>query len=277
MKQADETSTLSQHLAIYWPAYGWRYGGIVLALLLIGVSLWRNWLGMVFLAAALLLLVTYTLIAGIWGAQRLYGVNGLNPNKILLKLSQTQVNDSVACIDLGLKQQALTVGAQLVSGKLYVLDVYNPQWNTGQALQRTRSYAPLTVSDPRIIWYDSPINLLPLPNNSVTAVFLPQILSEFNQHGDRETLLREIRRILKPNGRLLLSERMTTQTNWLTLAPGITRMQPPEYWQTLLEETGFEIRRKEDLQGLISCWRANKPSPYAGRQLAFNLPLLPYE
>lgn len=70
---------------------------------------------------------------------------------------------------------------------------------------------------------------------------------------------------------------MTTQTNWLTLAPGITRMQPADDWQALLEKAGFEIRRKEDLQGLISCWRADKPSPYAGKQLAFNLPWLPDE
>ncbi len=276
MKQSTDT-TISQHLAIHWPAYAWRYGGIVAALLLIGVSLWRGWLGVIFLATAMLLFITYTLIAGAWGAQRLYGANGLQPNQILLKFSQTRSDDTVACIDLGLKQQALTVAAQLVKGKLYVVDVYNPQWNTGQALQRARGYAPLTISDPRIIWYDSPLNLLPLPNNSVTAVFLPQILSEFNQHGDRETLLREIRRILKPNGRLLFSERMATRTNWLTLAPGITRMQSADYWQTLLETVGFEIRRKEDLQGLISCWRADKPSPYAGKQLAFNLPLLPYE
>lgn len=262
---------------IHWTAYAWRYGGIVMALLLAGMSLWRNWLGLVFLATALLLFVTYTLIAGIWGAQRLYGATGLHPNKTLLMLSQINANDAVACIDLGLKQQALAIAAQLVSGKLYVLDIYNPQWNTGKSLQRARGYAPITVTDPRITWYDSPLNLLPLPNNSVTAVFLPQILSEFNQHGDRETLLREIRRILKPNGRLLFSERMTTHTNWLTLAPGITRMQSADYWQALLEKVGFEMRREEDLQGLISCWRADKPSPYAGRQLAFDLPLLPYE
>jgi hypothetical protein len=103
------------------------------------------------------------------------------------------------------------------------------------------------------------------------AVFLPQILSEFSQHGDRLTLLRETKRILKSNGRILVAEQSGSRLNWLRLGPGVSRLQPAEQWRDLLVEAGFEVRREEDLQGLMLCLRADKPSPFAGQQLPLAL------
>ncbi|MCZ7667791.1 MAG: hypothetical protein M5U34_11545 [Chloroflexi bacterium] len=112
-----------------------------------------------------------------------------------------------------------------------------------------------------------------MPDKSVPYVMLDQLLSQFWQRGDRLHLLQEAHRILTPNGRLLMSERIRSQTNWLVLGPGGAQLQTWEYWQTLLQEAGFVMRREKDLQGLIHCFRADKPSATEARQLALDLPI----
>ena len=102
---------------------------------------------------------------------------------------------------------------------------------------------------------------------------LDQLLSQCWQEGDRLKLLKEANRILTPNGRLLLTEQVRTQTNWLVYGPGAARFQTSDYWQNLLQEAGLIVRRQQDLQGLIHCFRADKPSGSEARQLALDLPM----
>ncbi|MGB5058289.1 MAG: hypothetical protein WBO48_06340, partial [Candidatus Promineifilaceae bacterium] len=103
--------------------------------------------------------------------------------------------------------------------------------------------------------------------------FLCQVVSEFWQQGDRAALLQEINRILTPNGRILLAERVRSQTNWLVMGPGAVNLQSAEQWRDLLREAGFIVQKEQDLQGLIHCFRADKPTPAQARQLSLNLPI----
>jgi len=156
-----------------------------------------------------------------------------------------------------------------------VIDVYNPQWNTNAAVQRgrLRVQAHHPAADPRLEWLDGGIRLLPLPDESVSAVFLEQILSEFWQFEDRQMLLREVFRILEANGRVLVAERVRSPTNWLVMGPLGWSLATAEYWHELLTQAGFTLRQERDIQGLVHCFCADKPPPTAGLQLPLKLDL----
>jgi ubiquinone/menaquinone biosynthesis C-methylase UbiE len=188
-------------------------------------------------------------------------------------MGPVQPDDEVLVVGLGTRVDPLRLRRRLTTGRLIVVDVYNPQWTTSQVLVRLRKQAPHPPSDPRLVWQDGRFDLFPLPDNSVPFVLLNQTLSEFWQEGDRLRLLQEIHRVLTANGRLLFAERMRTQTNWLVLGPTAVRLAGHDYWQTLLQEAGFVIRREQNLQGLITCIRAEKPSATEARQLALDIPL----
>jgi ubiquinone/menaquinone biosynthesis C-methylase UbiE len=113
--------------------------------------------------------------------------------------------------------------------------------------------------------------LLPLPDRSVSAVYLDQILSEFWLPEERERLLAEARRILIPEGKLLVAERIRARDD-LLLTRLITYSLPTNsQWRTALERSGFVIRRETCPRGLLYCVRAEKPSPARGRQLSLKL------
>jgi ubiquinone/menaquinone biosynthesis C-methylase UbiE len=255
MSERDRYQGTARHIYAQWPGYLLRYGGLILAFLMIGAGLIMGWQVLVALGIVLLTAVFFLMLAALWTAHKLHDADSLQSDDLLFAMSQAQPTDNLANIDLGLRQQAIILSRHLTTGKITVIDVYNPQLATGAGLARARLQAPSTKQDPRLTWYDGHISLLPMPDSSVTAVFMSQVLSEFSQHGDRQTLLREIRRILKPSG----------------AGTSTARLHPTEYWRDLLLEAGFEIHRQENIQGLLNCFRVDKPSPYAGHQLPLQL------
>ena len=249
------------------------YIGLVLVLLVSGISLQKGWFSFVPLMLALGIVLVYFLVMTLWAAHKLYDLDGLRPYDILFDMGQIKATDNIVYVDLGLRVTPLHLRRRLTTGKIIVVDVYNPQWTTGQALVRARAQAPQPPNDPRLVWQNGRFDLLPLPDSSVPFVMLDQVLAQCWQEGDRLRLLQEAYRILTPNGRLLLAERISTQTNWLVYGPGGARFKPTDYWQEMLQQTGFIVRRQENLLGLIHCFRADKPSSSEARQLALDLPL----
>jgi len=273
MRQKSPYSGVMRHLRANWPGYLLIYAGIVLALLLIGVSLQEGWLSFVPLALALVLLLSYFLGAAVWAAHRLYDPAGLRPYHVLFDMGQLKATDTFVYVDLGVRDFALQLSRRLTSGKIYVVDVYNPQWTTSSSLKRYRARQPHAPNDPRLVWQNGRFDLLPLPDKSVSTVILHRVVSEFWQQGDRAALLEEVHRILTPNGRVLLAERVRSQTNWLVMGPSALSLQTAAAWREKLEAAGFIVVKEEDLQGLITCFRADKPTPAQARQLSLNLPL----
>lgn len=263
-----------RHVRANWPLFLALYGALVAAVLLLGLGLAAGWYSFVPFALALIIVAAYFLVAALWLAYQLHDAPGGTAMDVLLEYGQTRPDDEVVCIDLGLREPAILVAQRLTTGKATVIDVYNPQSNVGGALRRARARSRKPPPDPRLNWIDGRTGLLPLPDRSVSAVYLPHVLSEFWLLEERDQLLREVWRILIPNGRLLLAERVRAQSN-LLLAGMITRpLPPPDYWRDLLAKADFVAQREETLRGLIYCVRADKPSPTAARQLALRLEYL---
>lgn len=251
-----------------WPLYLFGYGGAVAAILaIIILSVEQGWWGFVFLAFALLIIVGYFLLASLWAAYKIYDQqNGLDYQH-LYEMAEVKPTDRIVCVELGLRRTAMALGRNLTSGRLMAIDVYNPHLTPDWTLSRWRAQTLYPEPDPRLIWREGRFDLLPLPDNSVSAVFLCQTLSAFAQEGDRLCLLRELFRILLPGGSLLFSERARSRTNLLALGPAALVLEPAGYWRNLIQKAGFQPRQEVVLHDLVYCLRAGKPIPDQGRQL----------
>ncbi len=259
--------------AVYaqWPSYALIYGGMVLALIVMGISAEQGWIGFIPLSSAVFIVLTYFLFTSLWSVYQQFDQDGLVPHHILFDMGQIKATDSVVFIDLGVRDQAIDMARRLTTGKVIVIDLYSTQWTPSRALVRYRSRLPSPPSDPRLVWQNGRLNLLPLPDKSVTAVILSQTLSQISQDGDKLLLLQEIYRVLAENGHLLLAERTRTQTNWLLLGPAALTLRPAEQWHDLLRQAGFRIRAHKDLQSIIHCVRADKPTYSEAQQLMLGI------
>lgn len=256
-----------QYIRTHWPVFFVLYGILVFAILLIGVGLASGWYSFVPFSLAMMLVASYLLVAFIYVAYRLNDAPGSNAAELLFEMSQAQPSDNIVCIDLGLRATAVTAAQRLTTGVVTVIDVYNPQSNTGAALRRGRDQARRPLDDPRLYWIDGSIDLLPLPDRSIGTVFMNQILSEFWLSEERDRLLAEVFRILIPEGRLLVAERIRSQINPMLTAPVTFTLPGSEQWHATLESAGFIVQREECPHGLLYCVRADRPGLTAGRQM----------
>ena len=259
------------HVRAHWPRYALLYGSIVAGVIFIGISAFQGWYGFIPMTTAVILILAYFLIMSFWATQKLYGSRGIRPYHQLFEMGNIGSRSHFVYIDVGLRYQPISLSRRLTTGKITIIDVYNPQWTTSRSLVRWRKHIPHPPLDPRLAWLDGDIHMLPLPDASVDTVMLCQILSEFWQRGDRTELLKEVKRILKPTGQILVAERVRTQTNWLTLGPAALQLPTAKYWHQLLIESGFGVHKQVVIQGMVYCARAQKLTPFQARQLAFQL------
>ncbi len=259
-----------QHVAAHWPRYLLGFGGLSLAILvtaLIGAA--RNWWALLPLALAALLILLYFFGASLWAA---YWQHDARDYDLLFDVAGLRPEDRSVHLTLGQRHRALGLARRLTSGHLAVVDVYNPQLVANSAVARARRQAPPPVTDPRLSWQEAGLDLLPFPNNSVRAVTLAYVVAEFWQLGDRQRLLTEIHRILRPEGRLVMIERVRNRAQWLSLGPAAWRLRPARYWRQLLAEAGFELQRELTFHhDLVHIFQAVKPSPTRGQQLSLRL------
>ncbi|MBP7997865.1 MAG: methyltransferase domain-containing protein [Chloroflexi bacterium] len=256
-----------RHVNAHWPAYLLGYGGGAIAVLSLAlVSVRQGWWGFIPLMLASLLILIYFFGASLWMA---YKRDEQAEANLFLAWAQLSPLDTFAHIDLGQRQLALHLVRYLTTGKLTVIDVFNPQLTPGRALSRTREQArPWPQAEPRLICLEGSVDLLPLPDRSVPVVTMAYTLPEFWQRGDQEQLLREIYRILKPGGRLIVLEQMRHPQNVWFLGPLVWRWPAAAYWHELLTTTGFTIRKEQPIHArLAQLFRADKPVQYQSRQL----------
>lgn len=272
MKDNGRSGTLL-YLFAHWPRFALLYAGLIGCLLFIGLS--AEWGGLAFVPfmTAVFGFFLYFILVGIWAASQVYGRGGLLPHHVLFDMGQLQAEDQFLYLDLGYRRRAFSLSRRLTSGKVLIVDLYDPQWTPSPALARWRKRMPPAPDDVRFVWKAGSVNLLPWSDGTLSAVIVCQVLSEFFQEGDRRCLLQEIYRVLAPDGRLLVAEQVRSRTNWFVWGPGALALPTAVYWRTLLQEAGFQLQREENLYGLITCWRADKPTALETRQLTFNLNL----
>jgi ubiquinone/menaquinone biosynthesis C-methylase UbiE len=185
----------------------------------------------------------------LWSAHQIYDKQ--NISQCLVKLGELQPKNTLILIDLGRRQLAIDLCRHMTTGRVIVIDVYNPQMTPSRELARARRQAKRPDPDPRLSWRDGKISLLPLADGSVPAVTLSEVASEFWQLGDRQQLFKEVFRVLRPGGCILLAERLRTPINLLVNGPAGLRLSPIAYWENLLLEAGFKIEKTVSLNDLI--------------------------
>ncbi|HET6444759.1 MAG TPA: class I SAM-dependent methyltransferase [candidate division Zixibacteria bacterium] len=257
MRITTQYSGTAEYLQSHWPSYLFGYaGGTVLLMVILLASIFQGWYGFVNLAIAGLLILVYFLIASLWAAHKIF--DGSEIIDAIFQIGELQASQTMVYIDLGLRSNGIAFSRRLSTGRIIILDVYNPQLAPARWLARANQRVKRPIEDPRTIWKSGDIDLLPLSDQSAPAVILIMTASEFLQEGDRMQLLEEIHRIMTLEGYLLMVERVRTPTNWLTMGPGALRLTSPAYWHSILNRVGFRITQEVVQNDMTQLFRAEK-------------------
>ena len=271
MNEAPRFQGTANYIYAYWPQYTAVYSTLIAAFFFMGVSADQGWLGFIPLTLAAIILIAYFLIAHTWLAHQQLDEGELEPHLALFKMGELTPEGELVYIHLGLRKRPLSLVQQISTGHLTVIDVYSPNTTPSRALIRWRNRTPQPPPDRRLTWQTGSVTILPFPNGSVQTVVICQMLDEIAQRGDQLALLKEVKRVLKTDGRLLIAETIRNQNLWIAQGPLALTTPTANYWRKLLDETSFFVLEEKTLGGVIRCFTTGNFPPRQSQQLAFDL------
>ena len=142
----------------------------------------------------------------------------------------------VVNIHAGLDETSLALQEAYPVAEVTILDIYDPAEMPEPSIARARREARYMLASVK-----ADFRRLPLQSTStdlVTAIF---VAHELRRPASKEAFFRELERVIKPGGSVLLVEHVRDAWNLLAFGPGAFHFFPRREWLRVAAATGFEL------------------------------------
>jgi SAM-dependent methyltransferase len=241
------------------PNYGWYVKNLILVFNIVGLF------GLIVFIIGLILLGMLGVILSIIGIALmvlfLWPGIGLAVMNVILDKADSEIrgmdilskiqSPRILDIGCGTGRTAIKIAKSLPKGgNLNGIDIYNINAISGNSLETVNRNAELEgVSDKSTFQYGSATEI-PFEDYTFNIINLSSVLHEVHDSEDKERAMKEIHRVLKPKGFLIIGE--WNRYSWqLILYSGIFCMvfQSCKYWDNIIRKQGFTILNYENFGG----------------------------
>ena len=142
----------------------------------------------------------------------------------------------VVSIHAGLDETSTALQEMYPAAEVTILDVYDPAEMPEPSIARARREARSMLASVK-----ADFRRLPLQSTStdlVTAIF---VAHELRRAASKEAFFRELARVIKPGGTVLLVEHLRDAWNLFAFGPGAFHFFPRREWLRIAATTGFEL------------------------------------
>ena len=142
----------------------------------------------------------------------------------------------VVNVHAGLDETSLALQEIYPAAEVTILDIYDPaempEPSIARARREARSVLALAKADFR---------KLPLQAASADLVTVIFVAHELRRPASKEAFFRELGRVIKPGGKVLLVEHLRDVWNLLAFGPGAFHFFPRSEWLRVADATGFRL------------------------------------
>jgi SAM-dependent methyltransferase len=131
--------------------------------------------------------------------------------------------------------------------KWIVFDFYNPDRHTEISISRARAAHPPSAETVVIR-----TSQLPLADGALDCALLILAAHEIRDHGERVMFFRELGRVLRPGGRVIVTEHLRDPVNIIAYSVGAWHFHTRGEWLATFQDAGFRISREFRNNPLIS-------------------------
>lgn len=226
-----------------WPFYALA----ALAVLLLGAAVawgplgWRGYAGPALLAVLIPAVVSLLASWYVYDYSGLYRFNWLPPT--------AEPPRRLLNIHAGFDETSALLQQQFPATKLLVFDFYDPQLHTEASIRRARA----TVAPYPGTGQVRPA-VLPLPAACIDQVFVLLAAHEIRHSAQQVAFLRELGRILAPNGRAVVVEHLRNPANFLAYTVGFLHFYSRAIWLHAFVAAGLQLERELKITPFVSAF-----------------------
>jgi ubiquinone/menaquinone biosynthesis C-methylase UbiE len=150
-------------------------------------------------------------------------------------------------INAGFDETSCLLKEKYKSANLIVLDFYNPITHTEISIKRARQLYP-----PYPNTIDVKTTALPLADHSVDNLFIIFAAHEIRNKEERILFFKELHRVIKINGKIIITEHLRDIPNFLAYNIGFFHFYQARVWKRIFRVANFSILKEVKLTPFIS-------------------------
>jgi SAM-dependent methyltransferase len=149
-------------------------------------------------------------------------------------------------IHAGLDETSERLAALFPSAEGRILDVYDRREMTEPSIAEARRITPAHLRTTGADW-----RALPLADHAVDTAFLIFAAHELRHSSARAQLFREVARVLRAGGELVLVEHLRDWPNFLAFGPGFLHFLPERAWRRAAEAASLRLKLRTSLTPFV--------------------------
>ncbi len=178
------------------------------------------------------LLISLVISYYIYDASNLYELKHLD--KIVTPTDRKLIN-----IHAGFDETSLIIQQKFPNTTLDVFDFYDPKKHTEVSIRRARKAYPPFPNTKTITTTN-----IPLADECVDVIFLIFAAHEIRNRKERILFFNELNKILKPNGKVIVTEHLRDLPNFMAYTIGFFHFLSIKSWHDTFEKANFDIISK---------------------------------
>jgi len=217
-------------------------------------------LGLSFLTSALIqylllftaFMIVFTSIVSLLVSYYVYDCSNLYKLKFLDQLIILP-EENLVNIHAGFDETSVLLKEKFKTVSLSVLDFYDPHKHTEVSIKRARKAYPPFPNTQKTTTHQ-----LPLKTASVDVITLIFSVHEIRDADEREVFFKELYRVLKPTGKIIIVEHLRDVPNFLAYTIGFLHFYSKNTWLPLFTKTNFTLEKEQKVTPFVSSFTLNK-------------------
>jgi SAM-dependent methyltransferase len=231
-----------------WHFYVLAFGAIIILLLLknnLNTSL-QSALNILIVLLIISILFSLAISCYIYDLSNLYQLSWLDD-------IQFGKNDRIVNIHAGFDETSTLLQTKFPGAGLFVFDFYDPKKHPEVSIKRARkAYPPFPGTQ------QANTSHLPLQNNSTDKIFAILSAHEIRNDDERISFFKELKRVLKPSGKIFVTEHVRDTANFMAYNFGFFHFHSKNTWLKTFDRSGLTIRNEIKITPFITTFILDK-------------------
>jgi ubiquinone/menaquinone biosynthesis C-methylase UbiE len=217
--------------------FNWHYYALS-ALLVVFIFIIQRYFAFSVTGNILAILIICTTIISLAVSAYIYDFSDLYKLSWLNDLKHSE-NEKIININAGFDETSSLIKSKFENCELFVADFYDPQKHTEISIKRARSAYPPFPNTQQIS-----TTHLPIKDNSTDKVFTIFSAHEIRNQAERIAFFKELNRVLKPSGQVMVTEHLRDTPNFLAYNIGFFHFYSRATWVTIFRLAGLTVSKE---------------------------------